>query len=45
MGGAFLAGIAKLLELDFALDRFSILGRIIVDVFALSTCKFDQMIL
>ena len=42
---AFFAGVAELLEFNFTLNRLTIFGRIVIDVFALGAAQFDEMVL
>ena len=45
MYGLKLAPLAPLLELDLALNEFFVLGRPVVDAFALGTGQFDESVL
>jgi hypothetical protein len=42
---AFLAGIAELFELNFARNRLTILGRVVINVFALRAAQFYEVVL
>jgi len=42
---SFSAGIAELFEVNLALNRLTIFGRVIVDIFALRAAKFYEVIL
>jgi hypothetical protein len=45
MRSAFFASITKLLKLNFALNRFTIFGRVVIDVLALGAGQFYEMVL